>query len=207
MLSTCPHCKASVEHEDHLFEVTCKSCQQRFNPFLNLDGLPPLDGLEQSLAAPARAQTEDPQPQDWQESNDTLDAIRNYGEDVSRNFLNAPPLPAQGGRTSLDAMIPKTLDSSGGTAGERGTPPANGLPSLPFFPASHVASKTVAWHGVVSTLVELSDPFDLSPALAHLSQQAEVRGANALVQLQTLFSPDGHKLLLWALAATCPPEN
>ena len=108
MQSNCPNCQEKIEHEEHLFEVECKKCRTRFNPFLEFS--------EGRLS-------------DFSESEKALSEIRDFGETLQEKEVSQ----VSHSTTSPKTPVPPQLDAFESKDGFVFTPNAPTENGIEFF--------------------------------------------------------------------------
>lgn len=198
MVSTCPACNQQVNHDDNLFEVKC-ACGNLFNPFMlnnNLD-IPPLEpggmGVHEEpppAAPPIEPMVEltpEPPAANYDESNAAFQELREFGENLADG--NVPPDPSPAAAAPAEPVsAPAPRIPSGAvsgdclmTAGEH----IDGYRIDAYLPPLSVAS---------SLNLEGGDP--LRPAFDLLWEQAQSQGANGVLALRWVMTPDARKVIL-----------
>jgi hypothetical protein len=172
MTSACPNCKKAVEHEDFMFEVVC-FCGARFNPFVQLDELVKVEGMELSSPTPDHA-----------ESQSAFAEIRQFAEELSAPKKQNPsktPRPAEKADDQAATVVSYSADH----------------PNILITSADALQEKTIETYlSSVSAISGVSNEENpLHAIFEKLSQQASSLGANAILSLRWSFSPDGTKIL------------
>lgn len=188
MTSQCPHCKNSVEHEDYLFEVAC-SCGGRFNPFMGLTEIPPLDGVEVPETGAAFKQSEAAFAEIAQfATGDEAPLAPALGApEISPPEIVPPPPPP-----SAVPFAPRP------TAGEAILTSGD---SLPGYQIQHYLPPVSAISELdTSAANPLKAGFDALWALA------QAQGGNGVVAVRWVLSPDGSRVILSGTPVQCAKE-
>ncbi len=191
MLSNCPQCKKQIEHEDFLFEVIC-DCGTRFNPFMGITDIPGLDGV----TPPAAPEWKEPvvATVDYSESQAVFNELKNYAEDGATPTSTAP-VQAPVAPTST-ATAPRSAPS---TSSDAIMTSGDGLPGyrIEAYLAPLSASAPLD--------VQQSNP--LRAGFDALWAQAENSGANGIVAVRWVLSPDGSRVVLSGTPVQCSKEH
>ncbi len=188
MLSTCPNCKKEIEHEDFLFEVQCQ-CGSRFNPFMSMSEETPAE-----VVATPVWENKDSTP-DYSESQSVFSELKEFAE---TGAVTPPPSPPNataeldslpGATNSVEALdaILTAGDSLPGYQIDRYLPPVSAVAAL-----------------------DASEPNPLRPGFNALWSQALQCGANGIVAVRWVLSPDGTRVVLSGTPVHCskdPLEN
>lgn len=187
MESTCPSCKAKVNHEEYLFEVGC-DCGMRFNPFYDA-------GSENQAAGSTEAPTPSLSNSSvamFTESQNAFQEIVQFGESLAEK-PSAAEIPM------TDIIKPNATNSTlSASSNARG---ASDLPGAMVISGDHLDGfhiDTFFLPVSVCSNVELGAPNPLKAAFETLWKLGESAGGNALLSFRWAFSPDGAKCLLTA---------
>ncbi len=196
MITPCPQCKKQVEHEDFLFEVVC-DCGARFNPFMNMTDIPPLDGVEM----PAVAAAASPEPENYAQSQAVFAELKDFAEG---NLADIGEVGEVGKPAAVADLNPSPFPAAVETKfapvpeGETILTAGDGLPGY----------RIDAYLPPISALCELqaiSNP--LAKGFEALSSEAAARGANGVVAVRWILSPDGTRVVLSGTPVRCTKEG
>ena len=171
MLSACPSCLTQVNHEDHLFQVQCETCGNRFNPFLPSEESP---GSETA-----------PVDNTFQESMAAFQEVRDFGETLGSGQPEIkPPKPIA---KEVQISAPKVADTL--------TSPTTflGIVSSGDALQGYGISNYFRPISLLTSLTDDADP--LAEAVDLLMKRAHTTGANAVVGFRWAFTADGRVLL------------
>jgi hypothetical protein len=201
MLSTCPKCKKQIEHEDFMFEVHC-DCGTRFNPFMGLTETP----AETSAPAPSVPETptwQDPlastEPEsNYQESNSVFAELKDFAEGNLTAPSPSPSTPAFG-QAPAAPSYPTSTSRPAGSSGDAILTAGDGLPGY----------RIDAYLAPVSAAAELdsADPNPMRKGFDALWSQAVAGGANGVVAMRWVLSPDGTRVVLSGTPVRCTKEG
>lgn len=189
MLSTCPNCKKQIEHEDYLFEVSCE-CGMRFNPFMDL-GTPAAETpLTPAWADPSG--TTAPDPNAFAESHSVFAELKEFAEGTAHATTAKPSVldkPSTAAAPVPFAAVPSSepIITSG-----------DGLPGY----------RIEAYLAPVSATGTLNaaDANPMRPGFDALWNQAIALGANGIVAVRWVLSPDGSKVILSGTPVRCTKD-
>lgn len=204
MLSTCPKCKKQIEHEDFMFEVHCE-CGTRFNPFMGLTETPAeTPAVPEVSSSLGDAQTwQDPlasvEPENnYQESNSVFAELKDFAEGNLPTPTPSPSAPTFG---SAPTASPYASPGSrpAGTASDAILTSGDGLPGY----------RIDAYLAPVSATSELdsADPNPMRRGFDALWSQAVAGGANGVVAMRWVLSPDGSRVVLSGTPVRCTKEG
>jgi hypothetical protein len=198
MLSICPKCKKEIEHEDFLFEVHC-DCGSRFNPFMNLEPAPtdvahaepPSAGA--GLDAPTWQDPMAEQP-DFKESQSVFAELKDFAEGTMAEMA-VPPLNLDGPPPAASPSIPRAP----GAPSDAVLTSGDGLPGY----------RIDAYLAPVSAVAALNpaDSNPLRPGFDALWSHAVAEGANGVVAVRWVLSPDGSRVILSGTPVRCSKEG
>jgi len=186
MTTACPKCKKMMEHEDFLFEVVCDACKTRFNPFMQTN---PEEVQEEPIQIQESSQELQSLPQNFNESVQAFKEIQDFGE----NIPPASQAPAKSKTPAKKAEPPKTSAIASRISSD-----------FPVVFAPNLEHQEIDSHlEPISTFCALEDSEDpLQPGIRTLITKAQSVKAQAIVQLQIHFHPDGTKVLLSGIPVT-----
>ena len=219
MISTCPNCLEQIKHDDGVFEVTCTSCQSKFNPFLSPGDIPNLDnlglgdtgsnsmgtGTDESSGSDSGADALIPSElpageasasSDFSESNAMFAELRDFGE----NLLG--PTPAAAGEGQAPASDGEPGSASAAEQPARGASPPPPLPgtgddltltsgdSVPGFQIETLLPPISLWTDVSAD----TDP--LAKAFEEIAARAKQSGGNAVLGMRWALSADSQRVLM-----------
>lgn len=201
MITPCPQCKKQVEHEDFLFEVIC-DCGARFNPFMNMNEVPPLDGVEVA-ADPPTWQEPPAAPTNFAESQAVFAELKDFAEG---NIAEAAPVDlntALGNAPAAAFAAPPTP--------LRERPPA--VPIAGDSEAILTSGDSLPGYRIDSYLPPISAVTELAPTpnplrkgFDALWEEALALGANGVVAVRWVLSPDGSRVVLSGTPVRCAKE-
>jgi hypothetical protein len=188
MESTCPSCGNQVTHEDHLFEVVC-TCGTRFNPFYQMGDLPALDPSTPPVEGASDLSLEN-FDQDYSESNNAFQELRDFGEGVP----SASPGPS-----ATQAKTKQSTEFSDPSA-----EPTQSIERRFTSGATFEGFRIESYFEIISLWGELTEgPEPLKASLKSLWDLTLARGANGVVDFRWALSPEGTRVLLTGTPVRC----
>ena len=169
MVSTCPSCLSQIDHEDHLFEVSC-DCGTRFNPFITF------------------SDTEEKEPQPlkhgrFDESDKAFEEIQSFGKSMAIELNEPAP--------KTPAPVPAASPSRGPVPAPTAILTITAADSLPTKTIKTYLPPLSVWAGFDST-----EPNPLWPAFEKLGAQAAASGAHAVLSVRWQLTHDSAHILV-----------